>query len=635
MSKLFNLAWQDVRWASVHRRVLRVQQRIYKASFDGNTEKIHFLQKKLINSLDAKLLAVQRVTTLNKGRKIPGADKIKVTSDKEKIKLVNSVKIDGLAKVIYQAKVSKSGKIASLAEAIHQEKISLWRMPSAEAKSRKNLKLRKTSKLEKKKKNLLGIRKIKDRIKQTLALLALEPQWEALFEPNSYGFRPARRAQDAIEAIYLNMHHRKPKWVYTINMKKCFENLDHKVFLEKTETFSVMHKQIKAWLKANIMKEYANTSNEITTSTNNVPQGNVISFLFANIAFHGLENHLKEYVSNIPGLPYQGAARGKKPKRAALGIVRYGDDLVLIHINKTILEASIEETSKWLKKMGLEMSAENSILKLGTEGFTFLGFQIIQVNKNGKIKIKIHPSKISKMEFLLKIRKIIQFNKAASSFKLIKSLRPIIIGWGNYFKFSESKEDFNKLSYMIFEKLRAWVFRRGQGRYKLKERYFPSGKTYIFQGRSYQDNWILNGKTKTTHGLEENFLPQMFWIASEKYVKVKTDKSPYDGDHTYWVQRNAKYSSFSTCFNKLLKVQQGICPICKSRFTSFDHTLEVDHILPKSKGGKDEYSNLQLLHKYCHVRKTANDLKSILQEPDEGKLSSPDRKTRQSINGVP
>jgi len=482
MSGSNNLAWQDIRWALVRRRVLRVQQRIYKASLDGNTEKVHFLQKKLIHSLDAKLLAVQQVTTLNKGRKTPGVDKVRISSNEQKIKLANSLKLDGTAKAIRRVWIPKPGKTE---------------------------------------KRPLGIPTIKDRAKQALAKFALEPQWEAVFEPNSYGFRPARRAQDAIEAIFLNMHHGKPKWVYDADIRKCFDKIDHEALLEKLDTFPVMRTQVKAWLKADIMEGYANSPKEIAPSTEGTPQGGIISPLLANIALHGLENHLKEFVGNLPGLPYPGAARGKDRKRVALGVVRYADDFVLIHVNKTILDACIEKTKKWLTSIGLEISEEKSAVRLGTEGFLFLGFQVIQVNKNGNFKVKIHPSKASRAKILLKIRNVIQLNKSTSAYKLIKNLRPIIIGWANYFKFSECKTDFSSLSSMIFKKLRAWVFRRDtrNGRLKVKERYFPSGKTYIFQGRSYRDNWILNGKGKTKRGIEEVFLPQMTWVASEKKKK--------------------------------------------------------------------------------------------------------------------
>ena len=145
------------------------------------------------------------------------------------------------------------------------------------------------------------------------------------------------------------------------------------------------------------------------------------------------------------------------------------------------------------------------------------------------------------------------------------------------------------------------------------------------------------------------FLPKMSWISSAKFVKVRGSQSPYDGDHIYWTLRSARHSYYATRITKLLKKQDGACPWCKHKFTTFDDDLwEVDHIKPRSLGGKDIYNNLQLLHNHCHKIKTRTDgsrghslelsepkqiTKIIkpkqsssgqaLQEPDEGKLSRP------------
>jgi RNA-directed DNA polymerase len=188
------------------------------------------------------------------------------------------------------------------------------------------------------------------------------------------------------------------------------------------------------------------------------------------------------------------------------------------------------------------------------------------------------------------------------------------------------------MTHKIFLKLRTWVFRRDtrSGRQTIKEKYFPSGRTYSFKDKSHQDNWILVGKEKNKHGkIETIFLPHMVWVPSENYSKVKSDKSPFDGDLTYWTQRTAKHSPLSTRVRNLLIKQKGTCRYCNKIFKT-NEQMEVDHIIPRYKGGKDVYSNLQLLHTSCHVQKTAKDLNKVekLQEPDEAKVSRPDLKTR-------
>jgi RNA-directed DNA polymerase len=264
--------------------------------------------------------------------------------------------------------------------------------------------------------------------------------------------------------------------------------------------------------------------------------------------------------------------------------------------------------SDWLSHVGLEISEDKSKLRDGREGFNFLGFQIIQVVKQGVYKTKIKPSKTSETRLLAKVREIIQKNKAASSYQLIRILRPLILGWANYFKYSECTESFSKVSHMIFQKIRAWVFRRDtrNGRLVIKQKYFPEGREWSFHGTMHKDNWVLYGECKSKDGVKTVFLPHLAWVKSEKHVKVRGPKSPYDRDHIYWVGRSSKYAGLSPRVKELIKRQDFKCTICQRMFTNFD-LMEVDHMIPLSKGGKDRKDNLQLLHRHCHVQKTSTE----------------------------
>jgi RNA-directed DNA polymerase len=572
-----NITWNNINWGKIQSKVRKVQYRIYRARKNGNMKRVHWLQRRLVNSLDAKLVATHRVTTLNKGKMTAGIDKKVLTKPHEKYELAISLKLDGTAQPIRRVWIDKPGK------------------PE---------------------KRPLGIPIIRDRAKQQLARLGLEPEWEAIFEPNSYGFREGRGCHDAIEAIFLNLRGGTPKWVFDADIKKWFDQIDHNALLDKLGTFPLMHQQIKAWLKAGVMEGYANSSkpSEVVETTVGTPQGGVISPLLVNIALHGLEEHLLEFVGNLPLKPHPGANRGKAAKKKALGVVRYADDFVITHRNKKILELCIAETHSWLAKVGLAISLEKSSLRDARNGFNFLGFQIIVVRKPnvGSYKVKIQPSKKKQLDLLAKIKKSMAAKKSISSYDLISMLRPIILGWANYYKYCECKQVFSKLTNIIFRKLRAWVFRRDtrNGRFKVKEKYFPSGKTYYFDGSSHNDNWILNGKKKTTAGLKENFLPHIVWVKSRKHVKVKQAESPYSNS-IYWALRSKKHSPYSTRVTKLLQKQNQLCPWCSRTFDTFDaQNWEVDHIIPRGKGGKDTYDNLQLLHKQCHIEKTISDKKS-------------------------
>lgn len=570
MSKFFDeLTWNDIKWGDSYKTVRRLQSRIFKASQSGDIKKVQYLQQRIIRSPHAKLVAVHKVTTLNKGKNTPGVDGQIATTPRMKLKLAKNLHLNGKASLIRRVWIPKPGKTE---------------------------------------KRPLGIPIIQDRAKQALATLALEPEWEAKFEPNSYGSRPGRSCHDAIEAIYSNLHQNVDKLVFNADIKKCFDRIDHNALLDKLKSFPLMERQISAWLKAGIMEEHANIPRESTMGTH---QGGVIYPLLSNIAFHGLEEHLLNYVSSrdFPK-PHPKASRGTRTKRAALGVIRYVDDLVIIHRDPIIMEKIIDKTKDWLANVGLEISDEKSQLRWASQSFCYLGFQISLVTRNRKPRIKITPSKESVKRLTTKTRNIIQNNKSASSYALIYLLRPVLIGWGNYFCYCECKETFMKVDNIIYNQLRAWVLRRAtrKGRIATMEKYFPKNREYKFQNRTSKANWILSGTRVSKTGIPTNtFLPKMAWISSKSYAKVKGNASVYDGNHLYWAARNPKYSSFSTRVKNLYKSQQGKCSTCKRKFQIRDY-LEVDHIIPRSQGGLDKYENLQLLHRQCHVEKTRKDL---------------------------
>lgn len=578
MSKLYNnLAWNTIDWAKVRKRITRLQHRIFKAKRKDLIDTVVGLQIRLVKSLDARLLSVLQVTTLNTGKNTGGIDRRIISKADEKLKMALKLKLDGKAKPIRRVWIPKPGKVE---------------------------------------KRPLGIPTIMDRAKQQLALLALEPEWEAVFEPNSYGFRKGRSCHDAIEAIFLYLRHNRTKYVYDADIRKCFDRIDHSALLKKLNTFPQMERQVEAWLKAGVMEGYANNPKlyeNISRNDKGTPQGGVISPLLANVALHGLESHLKEFCSKIDTKIFNTIKRGFKSRADACGVVRYADDFVIIHENKQVMELCTEEVKRWLRTVGLEISEEKSKLRDARNGFNFLGFQIILVRRGRALthpyKVKITPAKPNCLRFLEKVRSVIKKAKSWSSYDLVRNLKPITIGWANYYRVCECKDVFSKLNHMIFGMLRAWAFRRDtrNGRLVIKQKYFPSGNTYQFHGRSYKDNWILVGSTKHKKGKKiTNFLPRLQWIESTKHVKITGNKSPFDGDYVYWGKRLAKYSNLPNSMVKMMKSQNFKCTICNGLF-ALGERLEIDHIIPKSLGGTDSYANLQLLHRICHVGKTRDD----------------------------
>ena len=363
------------------------------------------------------------------------------------------------------------------------------------------------------------------------------------------------------------------------------------------------------------MVDFENKSNEVTKAFEGTPQEEIISPLLANIVLHGLENHVKDWYANywysISGYP---SSKGKRDRKREIGFSRYGDDFIFTAPNSADIVEIEKVVNKWLiEEAGLQLSKAKTRIVNSTSGFDFVGFQIISIKTGpkGEYKLKIRPSNESRIQIIQRIRKIIQENKSASSYTLIALLSSRIIGWADYFRFGECQKDFSKIDYIIFKQIRAWVFRRKskglRSRHKLKEKYFPSGNTYAFRGKQYQNNWILTGRTKDNEGtITQNFLPKMSWVSSTQYIKIKGNASPYDGNHFYWSKRTSKYAGFSTKVNKLINRQNGCCGICGIPFTPMD-VIEADYIIPRSKGGPDNFSNLQALHKHCHIQKSRID----------------------------
>lgn len=570
------IVWKDIDWQLVNSRIDRYQRRIYKASKENNEKKVKFLQKKLINSLDSRLLAVRRITTENKGRSTAGIDNKLYNTDSKKVLLTEKLQIDGKANPIKRVLIPKPGRSE---------------------------------------KRPLGIPTIKDRAKQFIVLLALEPQWEAKFEPNSYGFRPGRSCHDAVVAIFGHLRvggknkDTFNKYILDADLKGCFDNIDNSYLLTKLNTIPEITTQIKAWLEAGIINNDLSLSHQIPTKNNiGTPQGGIISPFLANVALHGMEIHLKEWIASRPSTSRK--YMSKRDKMNELGVIRYADDFIIIHRNKeTILDAKTEIENWLIKTSKLELNTNKTKIIASDKGFSFLGFGFINIKRHDRMRIKIYPNKESVKNVTLKVGNILRTNRAISSYDLIQILRPIIVGWCNYYCISECSETFSMLNHKLYLMLRAWVFRRDKrhGRHVVKEKYFPSGKTYTFRGKTYNDNWTLNGKKTIKGHLKTNFLPKFTWTESQKHIKVRPYSSIFDGDKEYWDNRTLKYANFSFTQKRLLKRQRGLCIGCKSRILIND-TVETDHVLPISKGGLSNSNNLQLLHKQCHKEKTYMDL---------------------------
>ncbi len=195
-----------------------------------------------------------------------------------------------------------------------------------------------------------------------------------------------------------------------------------------------------------------------------------------------------------------------------------------------------------------------------------------------------------------KLAEICDSHKSAPVKALIAKLNPVIRGWANYFSPVVSKKTFNKLDNLLWKRLWRWSSRRHPNKSAkwVKKKYFPNVKG--------TRNWVLNNG--------EYILNLHADVPIIRHIKVKGTASPYDGDWTYWSSRVGKHPGVRTEVAKLLKSQKNKCAYCGLTFRATD-LIDVDHIVPKSRGGDNTYKNKQVLHRHCHDSKTANDLKAV------------------------
>jgi group II intron reverse transcriptase/maturase len=294
----------------------------------------------------------------------------------------------------------------------------------------------------------LGIPTVKDRVVQMAVYLVLMPIFEADFHPQSYGFRPGRRAQQAVAEIRRALRTGRTE-VVDADLAQYFDTIPHRELLRQVArrvSDGMILKLIKGWLRAPSVEEQADGGRRMKANPCGTPQGGVISPLLANIYLHPLDEEIND---------------GAGPKAR---MVRYADDLVICCPPGKGPKLK-ERLTQWLTAKGLALNERKTrVVQSRQSGFVFLGFAFRwQQSRHGKAYVHVCPSPAAEGALRDRIREMTHHETTwKATPDLVGEINQVSRGWAQYFAASHHARSFRQLNHFITERLRRWLRNKHQ-----------------------------------------------------------------------------------------------------------------------------------------------------------------------------
>ena len=544
------LDWRQVDWRRVERNVRRLRQRIFTASKAGDLPRVRRLQALMLRSRSNTLLSVRRVTERNAGRLTAGVDGEVVLTPKAKTDLVL--------------------RVQDSREPFKALPVRRVFIPKPGAKKQRPL----------------GIPVILDRVHQARVLNALEPEWEARFEPKSYGFRPGRGCHDAIAAIF-QVAKQNPRrlWVLDADLAGAFDRIGHDHLMSMLGTFPAKG-MVRAWLKAGVVE-----NGRLSRTEEGTPQGGVISPALLNIALHGMET--------AAGARYGADNHAMKGSPV---LIRYADDFVVhCHTRQEALEVKAR-LAAWLTPRGLAFNEDKTNVVSLADGYDFLGFNVRRYQR----KLLIKPSQTAVRRIRRRLRDELRSLRGSNAQAVIKRLNPIIRGWAAYYRTQVAAVTFGKLDYYLWRLTWKWAIRSHQNKPTswVFARYF--GKF----NKARQDRWVFGDRSSGA------FMHRFAWTNIVRHQIVKHRASPDDpelADYWAWRRRKATLPINRTAL-WLHRQQDGRCAICQATLLAASDRPQTprdwEHWLATTRKTIDVVWNTansdaaapRLIHLHCNTR---------------------------------